>query len=325
MRLALYGPGGFYSSDEPVHHGAGRRNDFLTSPEVGPLFAAVVARFLDNHWHRLGKPDPFNVVEHGAGPGTLARGVMAANPECAQALHYVAVEVSQRQRALHPMEVESVIAFPDHIDAHVTIANELLDNLPFRLYVFDNGWREAWVSMARDGRFNEVLRSPREDDAELVAKFPTAQLGARLPLQRAAGDWLRDAITHTPGGCVLIFDYARDYTLDTVSLNWREWLRTYRGHDRGGHYLLDAGRQDITVDVMIDQLSLVAPPLAVRSQAQFLQLWGIDELVAEGEKYWAEHAARPDLTAMRMRSRSAEAAALCDPTGLGGFSVIEWG
>ncbi len=325
MRLSLYGPSGFYSSEDPQHHGAGRRYDFLTSPEVGPLFGAVIARYLDDQWQRQGAPDPFIVVEHGAGPGTLARSILAAAPSCLGALRYIAVEVSLRQRQLHPPEVESVVAFPDHVNAHVTLANELLDNLPFRLYVFDNGWREAWVGASRDGKFNEVLRSPRADDAELVAKFPVAQLGARLPLQRIAGEWLQDAIAHTRGGRVLVIDYAREYTWDAVGLNWREWLRTYRGHERGGHYLHDAGRQDITVDVMIDQLALISPPYSVRTQAQFLQLWGIDDMVAEGEAYWAAHAARPDLAAMRMRSRSSEADALCDPAGLGGFSVIEWG
>ena len=44
---------------------AGRRGDFLTSPEVGPLFGAVLARFLDAEWERIGRPDPFTVVDAG--------------------------------------------------------------------------------------------------------------------------------------------------------------------------------------------------------------------------------------------------------------------
>ena len=46
MRLALYGEHGFYSDVGR----AGRRGDFITSPEVGPLFGAVVARFIDAEW-----------------------------------------------------------------------------------------------------------------------------------------------------------------------------------------------------------------------------------------------------------------------------------
>ena len=94
-----------------------------------------------------------------------------------------------------------------------------------------------------------------------------------------------------------------------------------RGHAPGGHYLADAGEQDITAEVCIDQLP---EPSAVRSQAQWLQLHGIGELVEHGKAYWAEHAARPDLAALRMRSRVSEAEALLDPAGLGAFTIAEW-
>src|SRR3954469_19122834 len=95
---ALYDPdGGFYASGGA----AGRRGDFLTAPEVGPLFGAVLARALDAWWRDLGRPDPYVVVDAGAGPGTLARSVLAAGPACAPALRYVLVERSAAQRARH--------------------------------------------------------------------------------------------------------------------------------------------------------------------------------------------------------------------------------
>ena len=87
----------------------------------------------------------------------------------------------------------------------------------------------------------------------------------------------------------------------------------------GRHPLADPGDQDITVDVALDQLP---EPDAARSQAQFLRRWGIDELVDEGRRAWQAAAAAPDLAALRMRSRPTEAAALLDPSGLGGFSVV---
>ena len=111
MRLALYGEHGFYGGVGR----AGRRGDFITSPEVGPLFGAVVARFIDAEWARLGRPDPFTFVEAGAGPGTLARSIVAARPACCDALRYIAVEVSAAQRELHPPEVESVAMLPDEV------------------------------------------------------------------------------------------------------------------------------------------------------------------------------------------------------------------
>jgi len=315
MADALYGPAGFYRSGGR----AGRRGDFLTSPEVGPLFGAVVARFIDAEWRRLGQPDDFVVVEAGAGPGTLARTVLAASPECAPVLRYVAVETSAEQRADHPDGVESCADLPADRFTGVLIANELLDNLPFRLAVHDGGWREAFVVRLPDGRFVEQLSAPFDPVPPTLPA--SAALGARAPLQDEAAAWVRRATGLLLAGTVVVFDYCSPTTAQLAARPWRDWLRTYRGHSRGAHYLSEPGSQDITTEVAIDQLP---PPDAVRTQSQWLQLHGIAELVDEGRRRWEESASRPDLTAMRMRSRVSESEALLDPAGLGGFSVLEW-
>ena len=315
MARALYGPSGFYTSGGR----AGRRGDFLTSPEVGPLFGAVVARFLDAEWRRMGEPSEFTVVDAGAGPGGLARSVLGAAPACARAMRYVAVDVSDAQREQHPAEVESVATLPDGPFDGVIIANELLDNLPFRLAVFDDGWREAFVVELPGGRLVEELSAPFDPVPPMLPH--TAPLGARAPLQDAAGAWVDDARARLRSGTLVAIDYCSATTAGLAIRPWREWLRTFRQHERGGHYLADAGRQDITTEVAIDQLP---EPDAVRSQSQWLQFHGIDELVGEGRRYWQEHASAPDLAAMKMRSRISESEALLDPTGLGGFTVLEW-
>ena len=315
MADALYGPSGFYTNAGR----AGRRGDFITSPEVGPLFGAVVARFLDAEWRRLGQPELFTVVDAGAGPGTLARSVLTAAPACAAAMRYVAVDVSGSQRALHPDGVESSAFMPDGPFDGVIIANELLDNLPFRLVVHDDGWREAFVVELPDGRLVEQLSACLDP---MPSVLPTvASLGDRAPIQTAAHEWVGDARSRLRRGTVIAIDYASSTTAELARRPWREWLRTYRSHARGDHYLADPGSQDITAELAIDQLP---EPDAVRSQAQWLQLHGIGELVEEGKRYWQTHASRPDVAAMRMRSRISEAEALVDPSGLGAFSVIEW-
>jgi SAM-dependent MidA family methyltransferase len=318
MGEALYGPSGFYTTGGR----AGRGGDFITSPEVGPLFGAVVARFLDSEWRRLGCPRPFTVVDVGAGPGTLARSVLAAVPACAEALRYVAVEVAESQRAQHPVDnprVESSSRMPDGPFDGVIIANELLDNVPFRLAVHDGEWREAYVVTLADGKQVESLSGAFDP---LPAVLPhSARLGDRAPLHDAAVAWVGAARRAIRSGTVLIVDYMSPTTAELVRRPWREWLRTYRGHAPGDHYLVDPGSQDITTEVAIDQLP---DPHAIRSQAQWLRLHGIDELVAEGKRYWDAHAAQADLPALRMRSRVGESEALLDPTGLGGFTVLEY-
>src|SRR3546814_19420298 len=77
VAAALYSPdGGFYTGEGR----AGRRGDFVTSAEVGPLFGTLVGRALDDWWIEAGRPDVFVVVEAGAGPGTLAASILASKP-----------------------------------------------------------------------------------------------------------------------------------------------------------------------------------------------------------------------------------------------------
>jgi hypothetical protein len=102
---------------------------------------------------------------------------------------------------------------------------------------------------------------------------------------------------------------------------WREWLRTYKDHERGGHYLLAPGSQDITAQVLLDQLPT---GFIAMTQAHFLQQWGIDDFVREGVAYWENMTGTPDIAALKMRSRVAEREALTEIAGLGGLTCMTW-
>ena len=318
MGLALYGEGGFYQDCGK----AGRRGDFITSPEVGPLFAAVIARFLDDCWNEMGCPSSFDVIEVGAGPGTLARGIFDAQPKCISALKYVAVEISAAQRALHPDFVESMANFPDREINGVVLANELLDNLPFKLFVCDGTWKEAFVALGDGGKFVEVLRHVDEVPKVLPK---TAPLGSRAPIQTAASQWLLNVSQKLSHGRVLVFDYCSESTSEIAITPWREWLRTYKDHERGMHYLLDPGTQDITSQVMLDQLLDKFESVNITTQDFWLERWGIDDLVSEGVRYWEEHKRSPHLAAIKMQSRQKEFQTLMAMSRSGSFQVIEMG
>lgn len=317
LERALYHAAqGFYASGGQ----AGRRGDFLTSPEVGPLFGAVLAQALDTWWCELGRPAPFTVVEAGAGPGTLARTVALAAPECAPALRYLTVERSAAQRAQHPDGVEALAALPEGPITGVVVANELLDNVPFRLLERTAaGWSEVWVHDGED----VLVALSGEEVPEACTGLDAAPVGARMPVQEAAAAWLAQALALVERGRIVLIDYA-DTTAAMAARPQQEWLRTYRGHERGRDPLDAPGTQDITVEVAIDQLAAVRRPDVDRSQADFLAAHGIHDLVAEGRRLWTERAHVADLPALRARSRITEAEALCDPAGLGAFRVLEW-
>jgi SAM-dependent MidA family methyltransferase len=351
--LALYDEEhGFYSSGVGR---AGRRGDFLTSPEAGPLFGAVVARALDDWWRSLGQPDPFVVVEAGAGIGTLARSVLDAAPACAPALRYVLVERSEALRAQHagmvPLEPPGWVLGPARADdedegvAHepgtgpmcaslvdlpaqritgVVLANELLDNQPFVLLRrTEHGWDEVRVG-ERDG---ELVNWPVPADPDLARQAdryaPDAPVGGWIPLQHKAQEWVGSALSIVERGRLVVIDYA-DTTPSMATRRPWEWVRTYRLHGRGEDPLTDLGLQDVTCEVAVDQVAVARPLALDQSQADFLRAHGIDALVDEARAQWQAAAAAPTVEALKARSRVAEAGALLDPTGLGAFRVLEW-
>ena len=68
------------------------------------LWSAWQVDAVDTWWGELGRPDPFTLVEVGAGDGSRAAAFLGAGPECLTALRYVLVEddAHLRAAAAHP-------------------------------------------------------------------------------------------------------------------------------------------------------------------------------------------------------------------------------
>ena len=316
MELALYDEtDGFYSSGGAAGR---RRGDFITSPEVGPLFGAVVARALDQWWDAASRPNLFVVAEAAAGRGALARSILAAEPACAGALQYRLIETSASLRAEHDDLIArgagSSGSWPTvgEPPIDVVIANELLDNLPTRvLERTEHGWAEVAV----DADLNEVLIDLEGEPPATAVNVP---VGARIPWAEQADAWVDEA-RHRAGTSIVAFDYGAS-TPELAERGQSGWLRGYRNHTRVVDVLASPGSADITVDVPFDQL----PACTTTTQAEWLRVHGIDDLTATARTVWEAERAAGGMAAIRARSAIIEAEALTDPAGLGAFVVAEW-
>jgi len=302
MDLALYAPGlGYYSAGARKFGVAG---DFVTAPEVSPLFARCIARAVAPVIARGSGND---ILELGAGTGAMAADILQtlARDDVLPA-HYRILEVSAdlrerqrwtlRERAAEYLPlVEWLDELPVNFDGAI-IANEVVDALPVtRFRIGDARERVQALGVAIDGDgFRWVARAA---GAELCAAIDAieADLGGGLPARYESeinlrlrgwigglGAALRDGI------CVLIDYglasrefYAPDRSNGTLICHYR-----HRAHVDPFRW---PGLQDITAWVDFSAVAAAATAAGLEvagftSQAEFLIAAGIEaEFVAAGK------------------------------------------
>ncbi len=292
MHLALYAPGlGYYAAGSTKFGAAG---DFVTAPEVSPLFGRVLARRCAAVLEELGGA---SVLEFGAGSGRLAVDVLKALAELGALpdeyrILEVSAELAERQssrlEAEIPELVERVrwIARPPERHRGVVIANEVLDALPVERFVRRGAVRQQRVVVADKDAFAIV-----EADAPRALRDAVEQieldLGRVLPdgfvseVSLAAPAWVSDVMTRLTAGAAFLFDYGlsrREYYADTRSGGW---LRCHFRHHAHDDPLILAGIQDITswVDFTAAAAAAVnagADVAAYVNQAMFLLGGGLE-------------------------------------------------
>ena len=296
MQHALYGPGGFYE-DPPV----GTHGDFVTSPHVHPVFGALVGQAVGELFAALDEPEPIRIAEVGAGDGTLATQVLGAL--AGHDVDYEAIDVSAGARAtlgaIDGVRVGTALGGAPH----VVIANELLDNLPFRRV---RGDREVRVGMDGD-RFVEVETpwdgEPGPPDVETIVPVGAFAFVDRLAstLTRRYALLIDYGDVGTPGGDI----------------------HGYRDHRVVEDVLADPGATDITAGVDFAQIAnhaerrgLIAFPTVTQHDA-LLALGFESWLRAELERQTTQLDAREGLEAVRTWSGRSRATLLVDPSALG--------
>ena len=326
MEMALYDPEGGYFATGPLR--SHEKGDFLTSPEVSSEFGAVLARYVEREYHRLGCPEGFTVLEAGAGSGSLLGALLG---EASITPRAVAVEVSPAARKAIAARLPQVTVIPpDGLPGQfrgVVIANELMDNLPMSIAVREgDGWTERWVTLS--GSDLALVRVParREVLAWLDTHAGDTPEGGVVECQLEAAAWLRRMIERLAAGSILVIDYG-DTSGGLARRRPEGTLRTYRSHHLGPHPLDEPGSTDITADVNFSALVDVARENGLDCelvrQRRFLADLGLADRLRDLRTRELELARRGDpVERLRVRSTVKEVETLLHPRGLGDFLVM---
>jgi len=338
MEAVLYHPeAGYYSSGQVAIGAAG---DFFTSSSLGPDFGELLAVQFAEMFAHLGSPDPFWLVEMGAGQGALAADILAAlareHPTVWAATRYVICEKSPALQARQQerlaawqdsgrLEWRSWEAIADDSLVGCCFANELVDALPVQRVVKRDGrLQELYVTLAA-GRFVEVAG---ELSTTAIADYcqlngldfsqPDYPEGYCTEIPLAAGAWLASVARKLRRGYLLAIDYG--YTAERYYHPQRSQgtLQCYFQHRRHSDPYCNLGAQDITAHVNFtalqrwgDRLGLTT--LGLTRQGLFLVALGLGDRLAELSS------GRFDVATLLRRRDALHQ--LLDPAGLGNFYV----
>lgn len=288
MHLALYAPGlGYYVHGSPKlgqmpHDGS----DFVTSPEISPLFGHTLAVQVAEALQQTGTDE---VWEFGAGSGALAEQVLdALQAQGTPLRHYTIVDVSGSLRARQQQRlarfgnmVQWASRLPGQMQG-VVLGNEVLDAMPVKLLIRQAGaWHErgvvleqgAWAWQDRP----TALRPPQEVEGGhdyLTEIHPQAEAFVATLGQ------------HLQRGAVFFMDYGfgeREYYHPQRHMGT---LMCHRLHQADDNPLLDVGDKDITAHVNFTGVAVAAQDaglelLGYTTQGWFLLNCGIAQRMQE--------------------------------------------
>jgi SAM-dependent MidA family methyltransferase len=328
MELALYdAEGGYYRSEEAR---PGRGGDFITAPELHPIFGELLAGAVDDAWVTLGRPEPFIVVEHGAGEGALAVPMLRALPP---AIGYHPVEVHERRTAVLRERLaeaglaERLVDLPpgSKVDG-VVVANEVLDALPVHRVRQRGTLRELAVEVGADGRLTEIEIDPTTP--ALAARLADEGIelvdGQTAEIALGLDTWIGDVAATLGRGLLILIDYGAQAAELYDPIRRRDGtLQAYVRHTISDDSYRFVGRQDLTAHVDVTAVQRAAETaglttLGVTTQAEALMALGVEDRLREIQ-------ADPATTMEAYTLLRASLLRLLDPAAMGHFRVMVFG
>ncbi|GAA4803298.1 class I SAM-dependent methyltransferase [Lysobacter hankyongensis] len=312
MELALYAPGlGYYSAGATK---LGEGGDFVTAPELGPLFAECVADALAPVLAGLGDDAVF--MEIGGGTGAFAEAALerlAASHRlpARYAILEPSADLRQRQQArLRERLAPDVFARVEWLQSPVNnrwngvvFANEVIDALPTsRFAVLDGEIYEEHVALDAAGGF---VRQDRPADALLAAAVRHVERQCEHPFKNGYRSevlpqlpyWVQAVVGGLEAGAMLFVDYGyprREY-YDPRRTDGT--LRAFHRHRLADNVFARVGLQDVTVSVDFTALAEAGTSAGFEfagycSQASFLICNGLEQRLQDHEDRSSDEAAR---------------------------------
>ena len=286
MAMALYEPGlGYYANQSPKFGQmpagvAGQGSDFVTAPELSPLFGHTLARQVAQALVATGTDE---LWEFGAGTGALALQVLDALAAMGQPpRRYTIVDLSgslrERQRetlAAHGAVVRWADALPDTFEG-VVLGNEVLDAMPVQLLHRVGGqaggvWHERGVALDDGGALVWAER-PTPLRPPLDIEGPHDYLTEIHPQAEA---FIRTLADRLQRGAAFFIDYGFPEAEYYHPQRHMGTLICHRAHKSDDDPLTDVGEKDITAHVNFTGIALAAQDagmsvLGYTSQGRFL-------------------------------------------------------
>jgi SAM-dependent MidA family methyltransferase len=258
MQMALYEPGLGYYSAAATKFGA--LGDFVTAPEISPLFGFCLARQVAAV---IAQGCSARILEFGAGSGKLCAQILSRLPKLEQyQILDLSADLKQRQQNYLRGElsaelfhkIEWLSSLPEEFDG-IVLANEVLDAMPVHILSKQEEWLERGIGYDGQGFTWQTFTPKRpviDSIRSIEARLGDFAEGYRSELNLNYGPWLKALAQTCKRALVMIIDYG--YEQDQYYHPSRDHgtLTCHYQHRVHTDPLVYPGLQDITAFVDFD-------------------------------------------------------------------------
>lgn len=293
MDMALYGPGGYYTS---AGHGPwGSGGDYITSLDVSPVFAAMLSRQVFDMWVLTGSPAAFHLVEAGAGRGILGKSIVEVARESYPDF-YAALKVTlvEKNKNLHEADSDAVCWREDITAVEpgrvgCVLSNELIDSFPVHRVVMSGGaLKEIFVALDASGALADSPGPPSTPELARYLERGSIALaeGQKAEINLEAQRWLSSAASLFERGFIITIDYGLPARELYSQERMEGTLLCHFRHTLNDKPYTNIGKQDMTTHVDFSAMVSVGRTLGFEltgfaTQKNFLLGLGICDELAE--------------------------------------------